>query len=175
MVRAGGVGGSVPCRLLGTMDKALLVANRFVALNDGTCLDLATATTVAVTRCTVAADARATLADNGARLCQLWHPALAPYLDFGPLGEHEWFEAVAGSSSSTWSAPRAARADVRAFLDSHDLRSVTLSETSFETLRPNLLAPHESPASVGAQRGQTVGGFGIRLIEPRIVSTLLGW
>ena len=43
--------------------------------------------TVALTRSTVSDAVRVTLADEGARLCRLWHPALAPYLDFGPLGE----------------------------------------------------------------------------------------
>ena len=40
------------------MDDALLVANRFVALGDGTHLDLATATTAALTRGTIADEAR---------------------------------------------------------------------------------------------------------------------
>jgi DNA-binding NtrC family response regulator len=157
------------------MDKAVLVANRFVALNDGTSLDLATATPVALTRCPVAEEVRVTLADTGARLCRLWHPFLAPYLDFGPLGDSEWFEAVADSSFTACSPAARRRAHVQAFLDAHDLRSVALSETPFEALRPSLLASHALPASVGTRPEETIGGFGIRLIEPRIVSTLLGW
>jgi hypothetical protein len=59
------------------MSEAVLVANRFVALSDGTYLDLASTTTVSLTRCMVSDDVRATVADEGARLCRLWHPALA--------------------------------------------------------------------------------------------------
>jgi transcriptional regulator with AAA-type ATPase domain len=156
------------------MSEAVLVANRFVALSDGTYLDLASATTVSLTRCTVSDDVRATVADEGARLCRLWHPVLAPYLDFGPLGEGDWFEAVATVPLSVTPVTVVRRADVEAFLHAHDLRLVTLVESSFEILQPSLLV-RRPPAPGSIEVESTIRGFGTRLIEPRILSTLMCW
>ncbi len=156
------------------MDDALLVANRFVALGDGTHLDLATATTAALTRGTIADEARLILADEGARLSRLWHPLLTPYLDFGPLGEREWFEAVATVSVSAALMTNAGRVDVEAFLDAQDLRCVSLEETSLDMLQPSLLALPDRRAP-GRSSVAPIRGFGIRLLEPSIVSTVVCW
>jgi hypothetical protein len=153
------------------MAEAVLVANRFVELSDATYLDLASNSTVALTRCTASDAVRVTLADEGARLCRLWHPVLAPYMDFGPLGECDWFEAVATVPMSV-TPVTAGRADVEAFLHAHDLRSVSLEESSLEILQPSLLAPR-SPTPPSTEASGTIRGFGTRLIEPQIFSTLM--
>jgi transcriptional regulator with AAA-type ATPase domain len=155
------------------MAEAVLVANRFVELSDATYLDLASNSTVALTRCTASDAVRVTLADEGARLCRLWHPVLAPYMDFGPLGECDWFEAVATVPMSV-TPVTAGRADVEAFLHAHDLRSVSLEESSLEILQPSLLAPR-SPTPPSTEASGTIRGFGTRLIEPQILSTLMCW
>src|SRR4030095_15875825 len=128
---------------------------------------------VALTRCTVSDAVRVTLADEGARLCRLWHPVLAPYMDFGPLGECDWFEAVATVPLSV-TPVTAGRADVEAFLHAHDLRSVSLEETSLEILQPSLLTPR-SPSPPSTEASGTIRGFGTRFIEPQILSTLMCW
>ena len=129
------------------MADAVLVANRFVELSDATYLDLASATTVALTRCTVSDAVRVTLADEGARLCRLWHPVLAPYTDFGPLGESDWFEAVATVPMSA-TPVTAGRADVEAFLHAHDLRSVSLEESSLDDPAAQPVGPAFAHATV---------------------------
>ncbi len=72
-----------------------LLATRFVALDDGTSLDLATGGRVWIERRVLDDVARAVWPEMVARLWRLWHPALAPCVDFGFVNANEWFEAYA--------------------------------------------------------------------------------
>ena len=158
------------------MDDAVLVANRFVALQNGTHLDLATSAIVRLMRRPIEEQLRATLEEEGARLCRLWHPAMSPYLDFGPLGEADWFEAVGIGSPGAISAAAVGRGDVGAFLRAQDLRSVTLEQTSLDLFSPSLLAAREERENGGsAIVPHTIRGFGIRLLPPQLISGVTSW
>ena len=84
-----------------------LLATRFVALDDGTSLDLATGGRVWIERRVLDEVARSAWPEVVTRLWRLWHPALAPCVDFGFVNAHEWFEAYALKPSA---APRIRRA-----------------------------------------------------------------
>jgi DNA-binding NtrC family response regulator len=158
------------------MDDAVLVANRFVALQNGTHLDLATSAIVRLTRRPIEEQMRATLEEEGARLCRLWHPAMSPYLDFGPLGEADWFEAVGIGSPGAIPAAAVGCGDVGAFLRAQDLRSVTLEQSSLDLFSPSLLAAREERDNGGcAIVPHTIRGFGIRLLPPQLISGVTSW
>ena len=155
------------------MDDAVLVANRFVALQDGTHLDLATSAIVRLTRRPIAEQIRATLEEEGARLCRVWHPGLLPYLDFGALGEADWFEAVGIGCPGAISAAAVGRGDVEAFLRAQELRSVTLEQTSLDLFSPSLLAARHDGGA--AMERRTIRGFGIRVLPPQLISGVTSW
>jgi DNA-binding NtrC family response regulator len=150
-----------------------LVAHRYVGLTDGTHLDLATGEPVCLTRTSVPAHARAMLADEGARLCRLWHRDLAPYVDCGPLGETEWFEATARLPPRALSLAQSRRAEIVAFLRAHGLTSVRLVDTGLDTLAPSLL--HEGEPVSLLEHEPVSAGFGLRLANAPLVSTVLCW
>ena len=103
-------------------DPVPLVAMRFARLIDGTHLDLASGRRVLVRVASVEERARTALAEHGAALAGLWHQDLAPYLDFGPLGPSDWFEASGVECDGA--NPAAERA--AAFLWKHGLQSARL-------------------------------------------------
>ena len=158
------------------MDDAVLVANRFVALQNGTHLDLATSAIVRLTRRPIGEQIRATLEEEGVRLCRLWHPAMSPYLDFGPLGETDWFEATGIGSRDAISAAAVGRGDVEAFLRAQELGSVTLEQTSLDLFLPSLLAAREErDDGCSTMQRRTSRGFGIRILPPQLISGVTSW
>ena len=77
-----------------------LIALRFVRLADGGHLDLATAARVALRVGPVLPAERPAFDASGRALMHVWHPGLAQYLDYGPLGTDRWFEASALDAGS---------------------------------------------------------------------------
>ncbi len=102
---------------------APLVATRFAPLADGTWRDLATGGVVWLVRRTAADVVRQGWPEQAARVWHLWHPHLAPCVDFGWLGEAEWFDAyaIAGHTGDDFERASTAvkRAGVVAFLRAH--------------------------------------------------------
>ncbi len=97
-----------------------LLATRFVALDDGTSLDLATGGRVWIERRVLDDVARAVWPEMVARLWRLWHPALAPCVDFGFVSANEWFEAYALRPPEAAADPLSAQAaSLPAFLRAH--------------------------------------------------------
>ena len=77
-----------------------LIALRFVRLADGGHLDLATGVRVALRVAQVSPAERLAFDASGRALMRVWHPGLAQYLDYGPLGTDRWFEASAVDDGS---------------------------------------------------------------------------
>ena len=97
-----------------------LLAMRFVALDDGTSLDLASGGRVWIERRVLDEVARAAWPEMVTRLWRLWHPALAPCVDFGFVSANEWFEAYAlKPSEAAPDPPSAQAASLPAFLRAH--------------------------------------------------------
>jgi len=99
-----------------------LLACRFVALDDGTSLDLATGGRVCIERRVLDAAAAAAWPQMAARIWRLWHPALAPCVDFGFASTTEWFEAYALRPPDAAADPPSAHpGSAQAFLRAHDV------------------------------------------------------
>ncbi len=96
-----------------------LMATRFVALDDGTSLDLASGGRVWIERRVLDDVARAVWPEMMARLWRLWHPALAPCVDFGFVSANEWFEAYALRPPAPADPLSAQAASLPAFLRAH--------------------------------------------------------
>ena len=107
-----------------------LIALRFVRLADGGHLDLATGARVALRVGQVSQAERLAFDASGRALMHLWHPGLAEYLDYGPLGTERWFEASAlddGSDDAIASVPSSVLADAAALLPLIDAPGGALS------------------------------------------------
>ena len=140
-----------------------LLASRFVALDDGTSLDLATGGRVCIERRVLDPVAAAAWPGMVARIWRLWHPALATCVDFGFASTTEWFEAYALRAPEAASdAPSAHPGSTRAFLRAHDvvcgLKPLELRRRSVGLI-PTL--PSDSESDV---RAITAPGLGMRLL-----------
>ena len=98
-----------------------LLASRFVALDDGMSLDLATGGRVWIERRVLDTIARTLWPPLMSRLWALWHPALAPCVDFGFVNAHEWFEAYAVRPPDAADSFSAQARSLPAFLRAHDV------------------------------------------------------
>ena len=97
------VASEVRCHASCTISRAMdlpLIALRFVRLADGGHLDLATGARVALRVGQVSPAERLAFDASGRALMHVWHPGLAQYLDYGPLGTDRWFEASALDADS---------------------------------------------------------------------------
>ena len=139
-----------------------LLASRFVALDDGMSLDLATGGRVWIERRVLDTIARALWPPLMSRLWGLWHPALAPCVDFGFVNAHEWFEAYAmGPPDATGSFSAHARS-LTAFLRAHD---VVCGLKPLGSGRPSPGLIPTLPSEPALETTGTIGpGFGMRLV-----------
>jgi DNA-binding NtrC family response regulator len=153
---------------------AVLIASRFARLAGGRHLDLATGADVWLHRAVVPAEQRAVLFAAGARLCGLWHSEMAPYLDCGLLGEHEWFDVVAPGQAIPRVAARAARSSIQRFLDAQELPEVTISDNPLGGFAPTLRREHDDEG-VRRSYSRALAGFGIRLVHRPVVDRICEW
>ena len=148
-----------------------LVAGRFARLADGTHLDLATGSRTWLRVETVPVLSRAALSRGGATLAACCHPGLAPYVDFGPLGENDWFEA---SSVADGAGPRPApgvESDVAAFLGGLAVSPVALLRVpGFQGLVASLLAATQAVSP--DCRGRRRPNLGFSLADRPVVSQI---
>ena len=145
-----------------------LIAMRFVALGDDTAMDLATGDRVAVVRRHLDAVASVSWPAAISRLSGLWHPSLAPLLDFGLLGRHEWFEAYQVGTQSAVGAWAAGSA--RRFVSEHAVASAVVP---LRGASGPLIAgfADEEPAAAGPADGAP-RGLGLRLVPRPLVASL---
>ena len=139
-----------------------LLASRFVALDDGMALDLATGGRVWIERRVLDTIARALWPPLMSRLWGLWHPALAQCVDFGFVNVHEWFEAYAVRPPDAADSFSAQARSLPSFLQAHDV-VCGLKPLGSGRRSPGLiptLPSEQTPESAGP-----VGtGFGMRLV-----------
>ena len=150
-------------------DPLPLVALRFARCADGTYVDLATGRQAIVRVGAIDPHARSALADLGAVMSSVWHQDLAAYLDFGPIGTAEWFEAC----DVPVAAGLRARARAAAFLCREGLSSVHLTDGPPGTgIVPSLLADEGCTADVAGALAPAACGAGARLVEHPVVRRL---
>ena len=145
-----------------------LIAMRFVALDEDTAMDLATGHRVVVVRRRLDAMASVSWPAAIARLSRLWHPSLAPLLDFGPLSQHEWFEAYrveALSRVGAWAAGSARR-----FVREHDVASA-LAPLRGASGPLIAVCADEGRGPAGPPDGAWPG-FGLRLAPRPLIASL---
>ena len=159
-----------------------LVADRFVVRDDGGAIDLATGHSVVLTIAAAGGCADQTRwAVRCDALHALHHPAIAPLVDYGALGESQRFEAWA--CGRTWSGARAqAERVVRAassFLRACGLTAGGCSSPGVhhETGRPLLLPDDETgypcdPVREDVHGGEAIERFGIAHVERRAESAI---
>jgi hypothetical protein len=147
-----------------------LLATRFVALDDGTSLDLATGGRVWIERRVLDEVARAVWPEMVARLWRLWHPALAPCVDFGFVDANQWFEAYAlMTPTAVTDPPGAQAASLPAFLRAH--RVVCGLKAIEPRRRSRGLIPTLPVVEAPDSRGATSPGMGMRLV-PRALEAI---
>ena len=141
-----------------------LLATRFVALDDGTSLDLASGGRVWIERRVLDDVARAAWPEMVTRLWRLWHPALAPCVDFGFVSANEWFEAYAlKPSEAATDLPSAQAASLPAFLRAH---GVVCGLQALEPRRRSRgLMPTLPGDGASDSRGTPGPGLGMRLVH----------
>ena len=140
-----------------------MLASRFVAIDDGTSLDLATGDRVWIERRVLDDVARAVWPEMVGRLWRLWHPALAPCVDFGFVSATEWFEAYAVRPADAPADPLSAQAgSARSFLHAHD---VVCGLKALEPRRRSLgLIPTLPAGDAPESRGTRGPGLGMRVV-----------
>ncbi len=140
-----------------------LLATRFVALDDGTSLDLASGGRVWIERRMLDDVARAAWPEMVTRLWRLWHPALAPCVDFGFVSANEWFEAYALWPSEATDLPSAQAASLPAFLRAHGV------VCGLQALEPRRRSRGLMPTLPGDGASDSPGtpgpGLGMRLVH----------
>ena len=147
--------------------KPSLLASRFVALDDGTSLDLATGGRVWIERRVLDAAAAVAWPEMATRIWRLWHPALAPCVDFGFASTTEWFEAYALQTPEVVAdLPSAHPGSTQAFLRAHD---VVCGLKPVEPRRRSVGLIPTLPSDPGSDRGagrsaMTPPGLGMRLL-----------
>jgi len=153
----------------GVSESLPLLALRFAQRADGSYVDLATGRPAVVRVGAVDMSARGELADLGAALASLWHPDLAPYLDFGQIGTTEWFEA----SETPGITELPARVRAASFLCSQGLSSVRLIDCHpGGGFVASVLGEDGCTADVAGALSARRQGLGIRLVERPLVTRL---
>ena len=122
---------------------AALIGSRFQDLGDHTALDLATGDRVWLVRRTLDAIGRAVWPREIDALAALWHPAVAPCLDFGWTSRGEWFEAYAVEGSAERHGGSAA-----AFLKAHAVNCVLVRREAGRGALPLIPALPDDPGAV---------------------------
>ena len=154
-----------------------LIALRFVRLADGGHLDLATGARVALRVGQVSPAERLAFDASGRALMHVWHPGLAQYLDYGPLGTDRWFEASAlddGSDDAIARVPSSALADAAALLPLVDAPGGALSRVRECTrLVAGVLAAQGEPTDAPAGLRGDMRCPGLRLIDRPLCNRLL--
>ena len=149
-----------------------LLATRFVALDDGTSLDLASGGRVWIERRVLDDVARAVWPEMVSRLWRLWHPALAPCVDFGFVNANEWFEAYAlRPSEAADDLLSAQAASLPAFLRAH---SVVCGLHALESRRRSRGLMPTPPVDGAADPADKPGpGMGMRLVHRSLEAHVL--
>jgi DNA-binding NtrC family response regulator len=154
-----------------------LIALRFVRLADGGHLDLATGGRVVLRVGQVSPAERLAFDASGSALMHVWHPGLAGYLDYGPLGTDRWFEASAlDGDSKEPIAPvsNTMLADAAALLPLMDAPGATLSRVRVcsRLVAGVLTGPDEAMDVPDGLRGD-MRWPGLRLIDRPLCHRLL--
>jgi DNA-binding NtrC family response regulator len=145
-----------------------LVALRFVRLADGAHLDLATGLRVGLRVGSASAADRLAFDAAGDALMRVWHPGLAEYLDYGPLGSDQWFEASALYDPNNEIAPVSDRcvADAGALLPLLKAPGVVLSRSRASSRLVASVLPTLDDAGIAAGGlRQDVRCPGLQLID----------
>ena len=154
-----------------------LIALRFVRLADGGHLDLATGLRVALRVGQVSPAERLVFDASGRALMHVWHPGLAQYLDYGPLGSERWFEASAfddGSDDASTRVSSSVLADAAALLPLIDAPGAVLSRVRESSrLVAGVLAAQGEPTDAPAGLRGDMRCPGLRLIDRPLCNRLL--
>jgi two-component system response regulator AtoC len=135
---------------------ASLLGSRFQDLGHDTALDLATGGRVWIVRRTLDVIGQAVWPREVDKLAALWHPAIAPCVDFGWTPHGDWFEAYAVDGREDPQGGTAA-----AFLAAHGVNCV-LVRREMGPASPLVPALPDDPAAV---RLESAGrGMGLRLV-----------
>lgn len=159
----------------------LLIADRFVALTPTRWFDLGTGERALLRVEPLAAmDAQASWADRCALLCGLWHPALAPCIDFGVIGDTHRFEAY--RTHSRLPAPAAARAAhaqvVEQFLDAAGVPLPRVVDAASARRARCALVPvsgstrEDLYARQSSRRTSRSSSIGLRLVPRRVMAAI---
>ncbi len=153
-----------------------LIALRFVRLADGGHFDLATGARVALRAGQVPPEERLAFDAAGRALMHVWHPGLAQYLDYGPLGTDRWFEASAlddGSDDAIAAVPGSALADAAALLPLVDAPGAALSRVRGCTrLVAGVLPAEATPTEMPEGLRGDIRCPGLRLIDRPLCNRL---
>jgi DNA-binding NtrC family response regulator len=153
-----------------------LVALRFARLVGGGHVDLATGARVALRTGVVAPSDRIAFDEIGNALMRLWHPGLAPYLDYGPLGADEWFEASSLEEADPVHACVSEKilADAIEILPLAGARGATVAAIpGSEKLIAGVLGPELEAAPAFGPLGATRHCAGMRLIHRPLMDRLI--
>jgi DNA-binding NtrC family response regulator len=140
---------------------AALIGSRFQDLGDDTALDLATGGRVWLVRRTLDSIGRAVWPREIDALAALWHPAVAPCLDFGWTSRGEWFEAYAVEGSAERHGGSAGL-----FLKAHAVNCVLVRREAGRAALPLVPALPDDPGAVRLATDDR--GMGLRLV-PRAI------
>jgi hypothetical protein len=144
---------------------AALIGSRFQDLGDDTALDLATGGRVWLVRRTLDQIDRAVWPREIDTLAALWHPAVAPCLDFGWTSRGDWFEAYAAEGCAERHGGSAA-----AFLQAHAVNCVLVRRDAGRTALPLIPALPDDPGAVRLATADR--GMGLRLAPRAIERTV---